>query len=86
MVQGKHPLPSVILCESRESRNTFSQEWLPLCAFSSKEVTMVSGREWPRVTKVQGKHPSPSIILCESRESRNTIRKESNPPTAVGWA
>jgi hypothetical protein len=43
MVQGMHPSLSVILCESRESRNTFSQEWTP--AFTA------------RVTKVQCKLP-----------------------------
>ena len=37
-VQGKHPSQSVILCESRESRNIISQAWPP--AFTAR-VTMV---------------------------------------------
>ena len=40
-VQGKHPSQSVILCESRESRNTISQAWTP--AFTAR-VTKVSGQ------------------------------------------
>ena len=31
-MQGKHPIQSVILCESRESRNIISQAWTPLCS------------------------------------------------------
>ena len=41
MVQGK-PL-SVILCESRESRNTFSQEWTPALRLFLKRGDDVSG-------------------------------------------
>jgi len=29
MMQGMHPAPSVIFCESRESRKTISQAWTP---------------------------------------------------------
>jgi hypothetical protein len=29
MVQGMHPIPSVILCESRESRKTIIKEYNP---------------------------------------------------------
>ena len=40
-VQGKRPSLSVILCESRESRNIISQAWTP--AFTAR-VTKV--RDW----------------------------------------
>ena len=40
-MQGKRPSLSVILCESRESRNTISQAWTP--AFTAR-VTNVSGQ------------------------------------------
>ena len=55
---GKHPSQSVILCESRESRNIISQAWTP--AFTAR-VTNVSGREWPRCSV-----NSPFVIFAKA--------------------
>ena len=66
MVQGK-PL-SVILCESRESRNTFSQEWTPALRLFLKRG---DDGEW---AKVQGKLPIPSFSAKAGNPDRQSAK------------
>ena len=90
MVQGKHPLPSVILCESRESRNTVRKEWTPALRLFLKRG---DDGEWATVTKVcwvtmvQGKHPSlsfpfpiPSFSAKAGNLEIQLEKKATHPP------